>query len=256
MGVSSLPFSPHAQSLLGRKAEVSGAHRVSLQSWHFSVNGVNCVWLWQDPRRSYGSMKSAACCTTEISSRVWKWLWQNSPNGTAQRWSNPCAPLCPCRNTAGRSRPKVLGFIKSKIDQCVECLNSCRFLGVMPSYMENDGVLCTKLVCFYNRKVGSTLPSTQATVMLLDPEYGNVKAVSTDTCTNEILCHSDSLQCADHGWRGHYKHEDSGGLCHLSQGLRFQPIPVTSIWKYFWLANSIYASCSCWCVLKQRCWPS
>lgn len=51
------------------------------------------------------------------------------------------------------------------------------FLGVMPSYMENDGVLCTKLVCFYNRKVGSTLPSTQATVMLLDPEYGNVKAI-------------------------------------------------------------------------------
>lgn len=51
------------------------------------------------------------------------------------------------------------------------------FLGVMPSYMENDGVLCTKLVCFYNTKVGSTLPSTQATVMLLDPEYGNVKAI-------------------------------------------------------------------------------
>lgn len=44
--------------------------------------------------------------------------------------------------------------------------------------MENDGVLCTKFVCFYKRKDGSTLPSTQATVVLLDPEYGNVKAVS------------------------------------------------------------------------------
>ncbi|KAM6898219.1 ketimine reductase mu-crystallin isoform 1-T3 [Lycodopsis pacificus] len=51
------------------------------------------------------------------------------------------------------------------------------FLGSMPTYMENDGVLCTKLVCFYQREAGSTLPATQATVMLLDPEYGNVKAV-------------------------------------------------------------------------------
>ncbi|KAK9530612.1 hypothetical protein VZT92_012103 [Zoarces viviparus] len=51
------------------------------------------------------------------------------------------------------------------------------FLGSMPTYMENDGVLCTKLVCFYQREAGSTLPATQATVMLLDPEVGNVKAV-------------------------------------------------------------------------------
>ncbi|TNN24182.1 Ketimine reductase mu-crystallin [Liparis tanakae] len=54
------------------------------------------------------------------------------------------------------------------------------FLGSMPSYMEKDGVLCTKLVCFYNREEGSTLPAAQATVMLLDPEFGNVKAVSTN----------------------------------------------------------------------------
>uniref|UniRef100_G3P4U2 Ketimine reductase mu-crystallin n=1 Tax=Gasterosteus aculeatus aculeatus TaxID=481459 RepID=G3P4U2_GASAC len=51
------------------------------------------------------------------------------------------------------------------------------FLGSMPTYMENDGVLCTKLVCFYHRDAGSALPATQATVILLDPEYGNVKAV-------------------------------------------------------------------------------
>lgn len=43
--------------------------------------------------------------------------------------------------------------------------------------MEKDGVLCTKLVCFYNREEGSTLPAAQSTVMLLDPEFGNVKAV-------------------------------------------------------------------------------
>ncbi|KAI3364967.1 hypothetical protein L3Q82_001134 [Scortum barcoo] len=51
------------------------------------------------------------------------------------------------------------------------------FLGLMPAYMEKDGVLCAKFVCFYNREASSTLPATQATVVLLDPEYGNVKAV-------------------------------------------------------------------------------
>ncbi|XP_041818822.1 ketimine reductase mu-crystallin [Chelmon rostratus] len=51
------------------------------------------------------------------------------------------------------------------------------FMGLMPTYMENDGVLCTKLVCFYKREDGSTLPAVQATVVLLDPERGNVKAV-------------------------------------------------------------------------------
>ncbi|XP_034426391.1 ketimine reductase mu-crystallin [Hippoglossus hippoglossus] len=51
------------------------------------------------------------------------------------------------------------------------------FLGLMPTYMEKVGVLSTKFVCFYNREAGSTLPATQATVVLLDPEYGNVKAV-------------------------------------------------------------------------------
>ncbi|KAK2820793.1 hypothetical protein Q5P01_023752 [Channa striata] len=51
------------------------------------------------------------------------------------------------------------------------------FMGLMPTYMEKDAVLCTKFVCFYKREDGSTLPSTQATVVLLDPEYGNVKAV-------------------------------------------------------------------------------
>uniref|UniRef100_I3KV37 Ketimine reductase mu-crystallin n=2 Tax=Oreochromis niloticus TaxID=8128 RepID=I3KV37_ORENI len=51
------------------------------------------------------------------------------------------------------------------------------FLGLMPTYMENDGVLSTKLVCFYNRGAGSTLPSVSATVLLLDPESGHMKAV-------------------------------------------------------------------------------
>ncbi|XP_078134929.1 ketimine reductase mu-crystallin [Sander vitreus] len=51
------------------------------------------------------------------------------------------------------------------------------FLGLMPTYMENDGVLCTKFVCFYKREDGSSLPAVQATLVLLDPEYGNVKAV-------------------------------------------------------------------------------
>ncbi|XP_007559492.1 ketimine reductase mu-crystallin [Poecilia formosa] len=51
------------------------------------------------------------------------------------------------------------------------------FMGLMPTYMENDGVLSTKFVCFYKREKGSTLPAVQATVVLLDPERGNIKAV-------------------------------------------------------------------------------
>uniref|UniRef100_A0A3B3W0Y9 Ketimine reductase mu-crystallin n=1 Tax=Poecilia latipinna TaxID=48699 RepID=A0A3B3W0Y9_9TELE len=51
------------------------------------------------------------------------------------------------------------------------------FMGLMPTYMENDGVLSTKFVCFYKREKGSTLPAVQATVVLLDPERGNIKAL-------------------------------------------------------------------------------
>uniref|UniRef100_A0A668A481 Ketimine reductase mu-crystallin n=1 Tax=Myripristis murdjan TaxID=586833 RepID=A0A668A481_9TELE len=51
------------------------------------------------------------------------------------------------------------------------------YFGLMPTYMENDGVLCTKVLCFYKRQAGSALPSVQSTVLILDPEYGNVQAV-------------------------------------------------------------------------------
>ncbi|KAK0148008.1 Ketimine reductase mu-crystallin [Merluccius polli] len=51
------------------------------------------------------------------------------------------------------------------------------FMGLMPAYMEAEGILCTKMVCFYKRGADSALPSTQATVLLLDPEHGNVKAI-------------------------------------------------------------------------------
>ncbi|XP_072523845.1 ketimine reductase mu-crystallin [Salminus brasiliensis] len=51
------------------------------------------------------------------------------------------------------------------------------FLGLMPSYMPYEGILCTKMLTFYRRETGSSLPSTQASVLLFDPEYGNVTAV-------------------------------------------------------------------------------
>ncbi|XP_054625198.1 ketimine reductase mu-crystallin [Dunckerocampus dactyliophorus] len=56
---------------------------------------------------------------------------------------------------------------------------------VMPSYMENDGILCTKLLSCYKREKGSTLPALQATVVLLDPAIGNLKAVMEG---NVITC--------------------------------------------------------------------
>uniref|UniRef100_A0A671MLI6 Ketimine reductase mu-crystallin n=1 Tax=Sinocyclocheilus anshuiensis TaxID=1608454 RepID=A0A671MLI6_9TELE len=52
------------------------------------------------------------------------------------------------------------------------------FLGVMPAYLAAEGILCTKMVTFYQRAEGSSLPSTQATVLLFHPEHGNVTAVS------------------------------------------------------------------------------
>lgn len=61
-----------------------------------------------------------------------------------------------------------------------------RFQLLMPAYMETEGVLCTKLLCFYKRGEGSTLPAVQSTVVLQDPEYGNVKAVSeTNACMKD-----------------------------------------------------------------------
>ncbi|XP_056627024.1 ketimine reductase mu-crystallin [Triplophysa dalaica] len=51
------------------------------------------------------------------------------------------------------------------------------FLGLMPVYMADEGVLCTKLVTFYNRAETSTSPSTHATVLLFDPEHGHVTAM-------------------------------------------------------------------------------
>ncbi|XP_066522720.1 ketimine reductase mu-crystallin-like [Hoplias malabaricus] len=51
------------------------------------------------------------------------------------------------------------------------------FLVLMPAYMAYDGILCTKILTSYKRKSVFNLPSTQATVLLLDPEYGNVSAV-------------------------------------------------------------------------------
>ncbi|KAG7259002.1 hypothetical protein CRUP_033949 [Coryphaenoides rupestris] len=51
------------------------------------------------------------------------------------------------------------------------------FLGLMPAYMEQEGILSTKMLSFYKREDGSPLPSTQATVLLFDPQYGNVKAI-------------------------------------------------------------------------------
>ncbi len=77
--------------------------------------------------------------------------------------------------------PSVLTYNKLTVCCCCRLLTLVHFhsfMGLMPSYMESDGVLCTKFVCFYKREDGSTLPAVQSTVVLLDPEYGNVKAVS------------------------------------------------------------------------------
>ncbi|XP_068610554.1 ketimine reductase mu-crystallin-like [Brachionichthys hirsutus] len=60
------------------------------------------------------------------------------------------------------------------------------FLGLMPAYMEKDGVLCAKLVSFYKRKEGSTLPGVKSTVVLLDPERGHARAVMDGDIITEM----------------------------------------------------------------------
>uniref|UniRef100_A0A3Q0QZ24 Ketimine reductase mu-crystallin n=1 Tax=Amphilophus citrinellus TaxID=61819 RepID=A0A3Q0QZ24_AMPCI len=78
---------------------------------------------------------------------------------------------------SSRESAEVIQPVRSTVYCWLKLVHFSRFLGLMPTYMENDGVLSTKLVCFYNRGAGSTLPSVSATVVLLDPESGNVKAV-------------------------------------------------------------------------------
>lgn len=48
----------------------------------------------------------------------------------------------------------------------------------MPAYSAADDALTTKLVTFYEHKKDSSVPSHQATVLLLDPTNGSLKAVS------------------------------------------------------------------------------
>ena len=49
----------------------------------------------------------------------------------------------------------------------------------MPAYIVHEDVLAVKMVSFYKRENYSILPAHQATVLLFDPERGNVNAVSS-----------------------------------------------------------------------------
>ncbi|XP_015281700.1 PREDICTED: ketimine reductase mu-crystallin [Gekko japonicus] len=51
------------------------------------------------------------------------------------------------------------------------------FLGVMPAYSAKDDALTTKLVTFYEHLKDPSVPTHQATVLLLDPTNGTLKAV-------------------------------------------------------------------------------
>ncbi|XP_051925712.1 ketimine reductase mu-crystallin isoform X2 [Hippocampus zosterae] len=68
---------------------------------------------------------------------------------------------------------------------------------LMPAYMENDGILSTKFVAVYAREKGSKLPAVQATVVLLDPESGSMKAViegNVITCMRTAAASAISAQ--------------------------------------------------------------
>ncbi|NP_001188187.1 ketimine reductase mu-crystallin [Ictalurus punctatus] len=59
--------------------------------------------------------------------------------------------------------------------------NHSGFLGMMPAYIAHEDTLCMKMVAFYRREENLNLPSTQATVLLFNPEYGNVTVVMDGT---------------------------------------------------------------------------
>ncbi|KAJ8283955.1 hypothetical protein COCON_G00028050 [Conger conger] len=59
------------------------------------------------------------------------------------------------------------------------------FLGLMPAYVVHEDILATKMVSFYQRDQDSLLPAHQATVLLFDPERGDVKAVMDGTAITE-----------------------------------------------------------------------
>ncbi|KAG9333661.1 hypothetical protein JZ751_010730 [Albula glossodonta] len=60
------------------------------------------------------------------------------------------------------------------------------FLGLMPAYIAHEDILAAKMVSFYQRDPDSVLPAHQATVLLFDPERGNVKAVMDGTAITEM----------------------------------------------------------------------
>ncbi|XP_028332444.1 ketimine reductase mu-crystallin [Gouania willdenowi] len=72
------------------------------------------------------------------------------------------------------------------------------FMLLMPTYMEKDAVLCTKFVCMYKREEGSTLPAVNATVVLLDPERGNVKALLMDPGAEVLTILGTGTQALSH----------------------------------------------------------
>nr|ADO27817.1 mu-crystallin-like protein [Ictalurus furcatus] len=59
--------------------------------------------------------------------------------------------------------------------------NHSGFLGMMPAYIAHEDTLCMKMVAFYRREESLNLPSTQATVLLFNPEYGNVTVAMDGT---------------------------------------------------------------------------
>ncbi|KAJ8413705.1 hypothetical protein AAFF_G00082120 [Aldrovandia affinis] len=59
------------------------------------------------------------------------------------------------------------------------------FLGLMPAYIAHEDILAAKMVSFYQRDNDSVLPAHQASVLLFDPERGNVKAVMDGTVITE-----------------------------------------------------------------------
>jgi len=53
-----------------------------------------------------------------------------------------------------------------------------RFFGVMPAYSADDNILACKIVSFYPGNAKYKKATHMANIMVYDPKYGELKAVS------------------------------------------------------------------------------
>jgi len=89
--------------------------------------------------------------------------------------------LLPMGDLIGAMREALAGFSTGRAEQplrtVLEVAGAKAFFGVMPAYLPGSGALGTKLVTVFGSNPARGLPSHLATIVLLDDETGELRAV-------------------------------------------------------------------------------